>query len=123
MRKLLFALAVMLYTGLSAQTVSHKKHGTFDVREVEEYSIVELYGSRIKVDDEDYSRLNKKSILTINNEVYKKKDVKRAKFIKMMLLFGWEVIGTRNETRSFYNPALKSQQTVSFAVTTFAKKK
>lgn len=124
MRKLLlFAVVILGMASAQAQTVTNKKHGTFDIEQIEEWSVVELYGKWIQVDGEDVSKLTKKSVLTDGADVYRKKEIKRAKFIKMMIKNGWEVIGTRNETRSFYNPAIKSQQTVSFPVTTFAKSK
>ena len=121
MNKITTLLAILVTSVTFGQTVNHKK-GDFDVRDVEDYSIVELFGKHIQVDGENVSKLNKKSVLTIDGVEYKKKQIKRALFIKMMIKNGYEVSGTRNETRSFYNPAIKSQQTVSFPVTTFLKK-
>ena len=121
MNKIITLAAILVTSVTFGQTVNHKK-GDFDVRDVEDYSIVELFGKHIQVDGENVSKLNKKSVLTIDGIEYKKKQIKRALFIKMMIKNGYEVSGTRNETRSFYNPAIKSQQTVSFPVTTFLKK-
>ena len=121
MNKITTLLAIFVTSVTFGQTVNHKK-GDFDVRDLESYSIVELFGKKIQVDGEDVSKLNKKSVLTIDGVEYKKKQIKRALFIKMMIKNGYEVSGTRNETRSFNNPAIKSQQTVSFPVTTFLKK-